>query len=85
MSDKSIESVKTEVDLTTVVLGNKSVFGDSKITLMFDPKSYKLQIPVKSCKNCEYGSFVSLLAFVAFLETQLRILLYAITLKEKFR
>ena len=43
VSDKSIESVKTEVDLTTVVLGNKSVFGDSKITLMFDPKSFELR------------------------------------------
>ncbi len=43
VSDKSIESVKTEVDLTTIVLGNKSVFGDSKITLMFDPKSFELR------------------------------------------
>lgn len=43
VNDKSIKSVKQEADITTVVLGNKSVFGDSKITLMFDPKSYELR------------------------------------------
>ncbi|MEE9315209.1 MAG: outer-membrane lipoprotein carrier protein LolA [Rhizobiaceae bacterium] len=43
VKDKSIKSVKREADLTTVVLGNKSVFGNSKITLMFDPKSYELR------------------------------------------
>ena len=42
-NDKSIKSVKQEADLTTVVLGNKSVFGSSKITLMFDPKSFELR------------------------------------------
>ncbi|MEE9376295.1 MAG: outer-membrane lipoprotein carrier protein LolA [Rhizobiaceae bacterium] len=41
--DKSIKSVKQEPDLTTVVLGNKSVFGNSKITLMFDPKTFELR------------------------------------------
>jgi outer membrane lipoprotein-sorting protein len=43
VNDKSIRSVKREADLTTVVLGNKSIFGDSKITLMFDPKNYELR------------------------------------------
>ena len=43
VNDKSIKSVKTEDDLTTVVLGNKSIFGNSKITLMFDPKSFDLR------------------------------------------
>jgi outer membrane lipoprotein-sorting protein len=43
VTDKSIKSVKTEVDLTTIVLGDRSVFGSSKITLMFDPKSYELR------------------------------------------
>ena len=43
VNDKSIKSVKTEEDLTTVVLGNKSIFGNSKITLMFDPKSFDLR------------------------------------------
>lgn len=43
VNDKSIKDVKLEPDLTTVVLANKSVFGNSKITLMFDPKSYELR------------------------------------------
>lgn len=43
VNDKSIKSVKTEKDLTTVVLGNKSIFGNSKITLMFDPESFDLR------------------------------------------
>ena len=43
VNDKSIKSVKREADLTTVVLGNKSVFGNSKITLMFDPESFDLR------------------------------------------
>ena len=43
INDKSIKSVKTEDDLTTLVLGNKSIFGNSKITLMFDPKTYDLR------------------------------------------
>ncbi len=42
-NDKSIKSVKRENDLTTVVLSDKSVFGSSKITLMFDPQSYELR------------------------------------------
>ena len=43
VGDKSIKSVTTEADLTTVVLGNKSLFGESKITLMFDPKTFELR------------------------------------------
>jgi outer membrane lipoprotein-sorting protein len=43
VNDKSIKSVKTDPDITTVVLGDKSLFGDSKITLMFDPKSFELR------------------------------------------
>ena len=43
VNDKSIKSVKREADLTTVVLGNKTVFGNSKITLMFDPVSFDLR------------------------------------------
>jgi len=43
VNDKAIKSVKLEQDLTTVVLANKSIFGNSKITLMFDPKSYDLR------------------------------------------
>ncbi|MEL6752119.1 MAG: outer membrane lipoprotein carrier protein LolA [Pseudomonadota bacterium] len=43
VSDKAIKSVKREADLTTVVLGDKSVFGNSKITLMFDPATNDLR------------------------------------------
>lgn len=43
VNDESIKSVKHEADLTTVVLGNKSIFGNSKITLMFDPESFDLR------------------------------------------
>ena len=43
VNDKAIRSVKRENDLTTVVLSDKSVFGSSKITLMFDPKSFELR------------------------------------------
>lgn len=43
VNDKAIKSVKREADLTTVILGDKSLFGNSKITLMFDPKSYELR------------------------------------------
>ena len=38
-----LENVKQEPDMTTLVLGDKSIFGDSKITMMFDPKSYELK------------------------------------------
>lgn len=34
---------KQEPDMITLVLGDKSVFGNSKITMMFDPKSYELK------------------------------------------
>jgi outer membrane lipoprotein-sorting protein len=38
-----VKSVKEEDDLTTIQLADKSVFGNSKITMMFDPKSYELR------------------------------------------
>lgn len=43
VDDRAIKSVKREADLTTVVLADKSVFGNSKITLMFDPESHELR------------------------------------------
>ena len=43
LSDGKVKSVKEEGDLTTIVLGDKSIFGDSKISMMFDPKSYDLK------------------------------------------
>ena len=43
LSDGKVRSVKEEADLTTIQLADKSVFGDSTITLMFDPASYELR------------------------------------------
>jgi outer membrane lipoprotein-sorting protein len=42
-NDASIKSVTSEQDMTTVVLGNKSIFGNSEITLMFDPVTFDLR------------------------------------------
>ncbi len=38
-----MKSVKEESDLTTIALGNNTVFGNSTITMMFDPKTYDLR------------------------------------------
>ncbi|WP_337269401.1 outer membrane lipoprotein carrier protein LolA [Oryzifoliimicrobium ureilyticus] len=43
LSDGSVKSVKQEPDLTTIVLGNKTIFGTSTITMMFDSKTYDLR------------------------------------------
>ncbi|WP_315926196.1 outer membrane lipoprotein carrier protein LolA [Mesorhizobium sp. SP-1A] len=43
LSGNKVQSVKQEEDLTTIQLADKSVFGNSKITMMFDPKSYELR------------------------------------------
>jgi outer membrane lipoprotein-sorting protein len=43
LSDGKVQSVKEEDDLTTIKLADRSVFGSSTITMMFDPKSYELR------------------------------------------
>jgi outer membrane lipoprotein-sorting protein len=43
LSGNRVRSVKEEDDLTTIQLADRSVFGSSKITMMFDPKSYDLR------------------------------------------
>ncbi|WEZ82168.1 outer membrane lipoprotein carrier protein LolA [Rhizobium sp. 32-5/1] len=43
LSGKMVRDVKEEADLITIVLGDKSIFGDSTITMMFDPKTYDLR------------------------------------------
>lgn len=51
---KAIRSVVVEPDLTTVVMGDDKVFGDSLITLMFDPASFDLrQWTIKDAKGAE--------------------------------
>ena len=41
--DAVVRGVREEPDLTTIVLGNKTIFGDSTITMMFDSKTYELR------------------------------------------
>ena len=43
INDKAIRSVDTSNDITTVVMGDKKIFGDSEITLLFDPQSQDLR------------------------------------------
>lgn len=43
LSTKMVRDVKEEADLTTIVLGDRNMFGDSTITLMFDPKTFDLR------------------------------------------
>ncbi|WP_457299384.1 outer membrane lipoprotein carrier protein LolA [Phyllobacterium sp. P5_D12] len=43
LSTKSVKSVKQESDMTTIVLGDKSIFGNSTISMMFDPKTSDLR------------------------------------------
>ncbi|MET3615460.1 outer membrane lipoprotein-sorting protein [Rhizobium aquaticum] len=43
LTGKMVRSVKQDPDLVTIVLGDKSVFGDSSITMMFDPATNDLR------------------------------------------
>jgi outer membrane lipoprotein-sorting protein len=43
LSGDRVKSVKEEDDLTTIQLADKSVFGNARITMMFDPKTYDLR------------------------------------------
>ncbi|KAA0698727.1 outer membrane lipoprotein carrier protein LolA [Neorhizobium sp. P12A] len=43
LSADMVRSVKAEPALTTIVLGSRTIFGDSTITMMFDSKSYDLR------------------------------------------
>lgn len=43
IKDKSIRKVEAGDDVTTVVMGDKKIFGDSEITLLFDPQSQDLR------------------------------------------
>lgn len=42
-SGDKVKSVKEESDLTTIMMTDKKIFGNAKITMMFDPKSYELR------------------------------------------
>lgn len=43
LSGGRLKSVKQDPDLTTIVMGDRSVFGNATITMMFDPNSYDLR------------------------------------------
>ncbi len=43
ISGDRVQKVQEEEDLTTITLADKSVFGDSTITMMFDPASFELR------------------------------------------
>lgn len=43
LKGKMVRNVKEEPDLITIKLGDRSLFADSTITMMFDPKSYDLR------------------------------------------
>lgn len=43
VTDKSVRSVEAGQDVTRVVMGDRNLFGDSEITLLFDPNSYDLR------------------------------------------
>lgn len=43
LSGGKVKSVKEEDDLTTIKLADKSLFGDSTITMMFDPETSELR------------------------------------------
>ncbi|MCZ4091104.1 MULTISPECIES: outer membrane lipoprotein carrier protein LolA [Sinorhizobium] len=43
LTGRMVRAVREESDLITIVLGDRSIFGDSTITMMFDPKTYDLR------------------------------------------
>lgn len=43
LSGNKVKDVRQEADLTTIVLGDKSLFGKSTIKMMFDPKTFELR------------------------------------------
>jgi len=43
LDGKMIKSVSVEPDLTTIVLGDRTIFGRSTITMMFDTNTYELR------------------------------------------
>ncbi|MEM9277523.1 MAG: outer-membrane lipoprotein carrier protein LolA [Pseudomonadota bacterium] len=43
IDDESIKTIDAQEDITTVVMGDKNIFGDSEITLLFDPLTQDLR------------------------------------------
>lgn len=59
LNNDSVRSVDAGADVTRIVMGDKSVFGNSEITLLFDPKTYDLrQWTIKDSKGKETSVMV---------------------------
>ena len=59
ISDESIIEVTTEDDVTTIVLGDKQIFGNSVITLLFEPETFELrQWTIKDAQGKETSVMV---------------------------
>ncbi|MBN9076378.1 MAG: hypothetical protein BGN87_23990 [Rhizobiales bacterium 65-79] len=43
LTGNEVKDIEQSADATTIKLADKSVFGDSKLTMMFDPKTYALK------------------------------------------
>ncbi|MDO6964993.1 LolA family protein [Rhizobium alvei] len=43
LKGKMVREVKEEPDLITITLGDKTIFGDQTITMLFDPATYELR------------------------------------------
>ncbi|WP_421856003.1 outer membrane lipoprotein carrier protein LolA [Oricola sp.] len=43
LGSNRVRNVKEDPDLTTIVMGDKQVFGDSEITMMFDPNTFEIR------------------------------------------
>ncbi|MCB1386723.1 MAG: outer-membrane lipoprotein carrier protein LolA [Nitratireductor sp.] len=57
--EKTVIDVQSNEEVTTVVLGDKQIFGDSLITLMFEPESFELrQWTIKDAQGKETSVLV---------------------------
>lgn len=58
-SPETVRSVTNDTDMTTIVMGDDKIFGDSEITLMFDPNDFDLrQWTIKDAKGAETSVMV---------------------------
>ncbi|MFZ1814884.1 MAG: outer membrane lipoprotein carrier protein LolA [Rhizobiaceae bacterium] len=58
-SPKTVKSVVSDPDITTIVMGDDKIFGDAEITLMFDPQEFDLrQWTIKDAKGAETSVMV---------------------------
>jgi len=59
INEEAIIDVKTDPDVTTIVLGDKQLFGNSVITLLFEPETFDLrQWTIKDAQGKETSVMV---------------------------